>query len=410
MAKITPVLWKSKKNKKGEHPIYVRIEAAGSRLYFSLGLAVKPRHWNLESSEVRKTHTHYVEMNDLIAMHVQAAEKAELQLRLNGKAVTPEAIKAALQPPRAADIDFIAFGNEYAEELKKRGQIPTSRRYFSVMRKIKEYNGGSLHFPEVTNKFLRDFETYMVETLGNGKATLASNFRTVRTLLNMAKKQGLIPKDVNPLDSISIKDTASEKRKLTAEEIEALRSCPLEQNSPEWHVRNYWMFSMYVGGMRFRDVADLKIENVQNGRLNYQMSKTGGFKNLDLPPVAVEILSNYVKSQDKLERRVFPMLAKYDTSNPVKYDRAVQSQNAYINKLLKQLAERTGVYSKLSFHMSRHSFANIALAEGWGVRKIQAALGHKDITVTERYLRELDVEFMGNEMGELFNENKSGLL
>ena len=135
MATITPVLWKSKKNKKGEHPIYIRIEAAGSRLYFSTSLAVKPRHWNSDSGEVRKTHVHYEEMNGLITMHRQSAEKAELQLKLKSLAVTPEAIKAALRPPKATDIDFIAFGNAYAEEMRKRGQIPTSNRYFSASKR-----------------------------------------------------------------------------------------------------------------------------------------------------------------------------------------------------------------------------------------------------------------------------------
>ncbi len=406
MATITPVAWKQQMNKKGEHAIYVRIEAGNRRLYFSLGLFVKPRHWNPGSCEVRKTHDHWSEMNGLIKKNVNIAEKAELQLRLEGQDVTPEAIKAALLPPKASNVDFIAYGNQYAEELRKRGQIPTSNRYFSVMRKLERFNKGSLYFIDVTHKFLRDYETYMVETLGNGKSTLSSNFRTIRTLINKAKKEGLIPKEVNPLDTISIKDTASEKRKLTFDEIESLRTYGLESGSPEWHARNYWMLSMYVGGMRFRDVADLRIENVQNGRLSYKMSKTGGFKNVDIPPVAAVILSHYVKKDDTLGRRVFPMLDKYDTSNPSKYDRAVQSQNAYINKLLKAIAKKAGIYSKLSFHMSRHSFANIALAEGWSVRKIQAALGHKDINVTERYLRELDVEFMGNEMGELFgNKN-----
>ena len=375
MAKITPVLWKTHKTKQREHPIYLRIEAGNRRLYTSLKLYVKPRFWNADQAEVRKTHSHAKEFNDIIGMHKLAAEKAELRLRLEGEVVTPKAIKKALQPPRPADTDFCVFGREYAEELRKRGQIPTSRRYFSVMRKFEAFKGGRVLFTDLSNKLLRDYETYMKEKLGNGPSTVASNFRTLRTLINRARKEGLLTDRQDLMDGITIKETPSEKRKLTTKEIDALRSAKLDPNTPRWHARNYWLFSLFIGGMRFRDVANLLVENVREGRLTYQMSKTGAYRNLDLPPVALDIIGHYVSDTSSAEDFVFPLLKGRNVNTPEMHDRSVQSMNAYTNRLLKEIAAIANVYPGLSFHQSRHSFANMALADGWSVRKIQAALG-----------------------------------
>ncbi|TDI71503.1 MAG: hypothetical protein E2O85_02005, partial [Bacteroidetes bacterium] len=70
MAKVTPVLWKQKINKKGEHPIYVRIEAGGRRQYFSLRIWVKPSRWNPKSHSVRKGHRRADEYNEVIRQNI----------------------------------------------------------------------------------------------------------------------------------------------------------------------------------------------------------------------------------------------------------------------------------------------------------------------------------------------------
>ena len=104
--------------------------------------------------------------------------------------------------------------------------------------------------------------------------------------------------------------------------------------------------------------------------------------------------------------RVFPILDGYDISTPEKLDRAVQSRNALVNRNLKKLALLARIKPGVSFHMSRHSFADLALQSGWGVRKIQSALGHKDVQTTENYLKDFDPEFIGQELSELFPGSK----
>jgi len=60
----------------------------------------------------------------------------------------------------------------------------------------------------------------------------------------------------------------------------------------------------------------------------------------------------------------------------------------------------------LTFHQSRHSWADYARREGWDVYKISKALGHTDLKATEHYLKNLDTEFIDDAMEGLFPEKK----
>lgn len=402
MAKITPVLWKARINSEGQSPIYIRIEANNQRRYTSLKVYIKPRHWNADKGRVRKSHRRYESINDLIQTKVNEAEQSVLNLRVTGEDVTPSSVKKSIRPAKQSEIDFIAFGSEYVDELRRNGKVSTAHRYESILRKIRRYHGPNLYFKDVNNAFLLDYQAFMVKDLGNAQSTRAANFRAVRTMVNKAARRGLIEPDKQLFEGISFHEPGGAKRKLQAHEIEAIRAIDLEVDSPQWRSRSYWLVAMYLGGMRFRDVADLRVSAIQDGRLNYKMSKTAKHKNIDIPPAAQAIIDHYLSADASSSDRVFPILNGYNTSDPELMRRAVSSQNAYINRLLKEVAKLAGVFAGLSFHQSRHSFANMAIEAGWSVRKIQGALGHKDIETTERYLRALDAELAGNEMGKLF--------
>lgn len=66
------------------------------------------------------------------------------------------------------------------------------------------------------------------------------------------------------------------------------------------------------------------------------------------------------------------------------------------------LEHRTGI--KATPHMLRHYFANERRKAGWDIDKISAALGHKSISTTEKYLNITDDE-MADVMDEYFDKN-----
>lgn len=405
MAKITPILWKGKKNKKGEHPIYLRLEAGDKRQYFSLRIYIRPSHWNpslTANKKVRASHRRADAFNTEIRSAIKTAEDEIDRLRGLKETITPALLKASLLPSANSRFDFILYGERYADELHQLGKISTSRRYYSNLRMLRLYAGDTLLFDRLTLQFLRDYRTYQVGMLGNKESTVASTFRAIKALVNRAIKEGLIRRDDNPFINFPVPNPKSSKAKLSLAEIEAIVTLDLDEDSPIWHTRNYFLFSFYCAGVRFRDVCLLTNGNVRGGRLQYSMSKTGTPKNIVLVPAAQKIVDTYSVTDQEHDELLFPLLKSYDISDADKLHRSVASRSAIVNRLLKDIAKEAKITPDVSFHMSRHSWADYARREGWDVYKISKALGHKDLKATENYLRGFDTESIDEEMGKLF--------
>lgn len=102
------------------------------------------------------------------------------------------------------------------------------------------------------------------------------------------------------------------------------------------------------------------------------------------------------------EGQVFPFLKGYQLDTPEQVFKALRSRNARINEVLKDIAERAGLSIRLKFHHARHSFASIAQRKGWDVAEISKALGHGDLSTTQKYLAGFSDQDLDGKMDELF--------
>jgi len=407
-AKVTPVLWTQKRNKKGLSPIYLRIEANDRRRYVSLRTFIRDSHWNDKARRVRKSHPQCNEINNLISQRIAEAESEIVKLHTEREAVTTEVLKEVLTPePLKDDTDFFVFADSIVDDLERRGKLYTHKRYKSICKKFKDFCGPTLPFEEITPKLLRDYETHLINKFNNKPSTVASNFIAIRAILYRAIKEGKFQQGINPFFQFKISRGKTKRDKLNLSELQAIEALRLVEGSLIWHVRNYFLFSFYCAGIRFGDVAKLKHSNiVRDGdimRLSYEMSKTGATKTIKLLDQATAILAEYViEEAGSNDSYLFPILQRYDTSTPKKLLNAISAQNTLVNKYLKKIAQQAGIPCKLSFHVSRHSFADIARQKGWGVYLISKALGHSSIKVTESYLKGFDTGALDEQMDQLF--------
>lgn len=430
MAKVTPVLWKHKKNADGHHPIYIRVADARRTLYVSLGEYIAKRHWNPAKRRVRKGHPNADDLNDLIASRLSEAQAERVRLKKAREPVTAEALKAALADEPSAG-DFFAFADAYVDGLRRRGQIREHRREKTVLTKLRAFTGEPLPFERITPRLLRDYETHLVEEHGNKPTTVNSNFRVIRTLLYKAIREGHYAQEKNPFFQFTpMKASKPERPKLSLEQVRALEALDLGGRGPDApliaRVRDYFLFSLYAAGVRFGDVAGMRCGDVTvveaegeppEFRLSYTMGKTGKRQALRLVPQAVAIARPYLARPDGTpkgpEDWLFPILEGYDVSTPTKLVGAVGSQNALVNKYLKEVAKRvaaagTPMPAKISFHIARHSFADIARRAGWDVYAISQALAHSGLNVTEHYLAGFDREVVDGKIDALFGPADGG--
>lgn len=64
------------------------------------------------------------------------------------------------------------------------------------------------------------------------------------------------------------------------QEFKKIRDVNLEGRPELLEAYNYFMFSFYSRGMNFADMANLKWENIINGRIIYRRSKTNHHFNI----------------------------------------------------------------------------------------------------------------------------------
>jgi len=154
----------------------------------------------------------------------------------------------------------------------------------------------------------------------------------------------------------------------------------------------------------------------ENGRLDYIMGKSGKIRSILLLPPALKILEYYKSKETKETDFIFPFL-----KNDEKYSHLItledinkaspelishlfnkiESQIALYNKALKVIAFKSKINKKISSHISRHSFVDIARKKV-SVYDIQKMFGHSSIKVTEVYLKSLDNDSMDKAMEEVW--------
>lgn len=406
MATVTPVLWKHKKNARGEHPIWLRFSDNRRDLYLSLGVFVKPKHWNPRQQRVRKSHPLTDDINDLIVERLTEAEREILRRKRLREPITAEVLKQVVVGREEAT-DFFAFAERHVATLHRRGNIARERRLRATLDKLRAFAGAPLPFEQITPQLLTDFETHCLTVLENRQTTVGTNLSDLRALYNRAVKEEVVDDATNPFRRFTIRrGKARERVKLTLAEVQALDDLDLDGGLA--HARDFFLFAFYAAGIRFSDVLTMTHGRVIEGddetpdRLVYRQGKTGARQSVMLTQQARRILGRYMTDDGDAEAFIFPMLRDYDLSTPQKLHNAKASQNTLVNRHLKTLAAMAGIDKSLSTHIARHSFADLARTSGLSIYDVSKLLGHSTIKQTETYLRGFDGEALDGAMTKMF--------
>ena len=88
------------------------------------------------------------------------------------------------------------------------------------------------------------------------------------------------------------------------------------------------------------------------------------------------------------KRRVIPLSSKarFYLTEFFKDNYKINFGNRWIQKVVKNVAERAKLMKKVSPHVLRHTFAVCYLHKGGNVRALQGILGHSHIQTTDMYL------------------------
>lgn len=382
--------------KDGTKQIFIRISHKGINRYISTGIYVQPKFF--KNGHVTKNRLGWATMNRKLNERINHY----LDLISQFSSSRSFSVHDLLNKDKLnVSDDFFVFAESYNERFLITDSPNSYRRHKTIIKKLHDYWGGRLQFHEINHEFLNSYIKHLF-SLGNGPNTINGNIKFIRTVWNTAYKQEKHDVHRSPFSAIKIPRKKVSKLALSIEEIDALRNTNIS-GSLDILSKDLFLASFFLGGIRFADICTLQIDNIQNGYLYYVMNKTGRQMRIPLVGQVLELIDKYSNRNSKL---LFPLLR--DEALQFKKERlfqAISSKNAVINKSLKRVASACGIEKHITFHIARHSFAEVSRKSNVSIYDISKMMGHSSINITESYLSALDSESMDAAFAKMFEQH-----
>ena len=205
----------------------------------------------------------------------------------------------------------------------------------------------------------------------------------IRSIFNRATDK-VISKDLYPFgkDSFKIKFPETVKVGLNKSEILTLETVENLSNV-ERHALN-WLYSFYLAGIRVSDVLLTRWSMIYDDRLHYRMGKNSKVVSLKTPFKALDILESYKRGGNGDNGFIFPEMKKADFSDAKDVYNKIKVATSKFNKHLKNISKRIGITKKVTMHIARHSFGNIA-GDSIHPLMLQKLYRHSDLKTTINY-------------------------
>lgn len=385
MASSIKVILRKKQNKQGKYPLVLRITKDRHSSYLYTGQYIDIKYWDESNRTVRKSHPNAVRLNNLLLAKLAEANKTLITLTSDQVDYSSQAIKNEITTP-LSKVNFKELADSYLEELNVNKKI---NRYITDRARIGHVmnfaNNNHLTFKEINEAFIRRLMSYLKVNKKLSQRSVINTLIVIRTLYNRAIKFGVIDRKSYPFgkDKIRIKFPETEKVGLTKEEIQAIEA--LEGLSPqETHVRNVWLFSFYLAGMRVGDVIHIKWSDIYDGRLHYRMNKNDKLLSLKLPEKVLTILEYYKGNKNHTDDFIFPEMKRANLKSERDVLAKTKTATKKFNKYLARLADKAKIDKKLTMHIARHSFGNIA-GDTIPIQMLQKLYRHSSISTTINY-------------------------
>jgi len=383
---VSIICYKSKIMANGEHPLMIRVCKDNKKKYRSLGVSVKPEHWDFEKNKPKNNCPHKDLINKIILDKELEFQKQILELKADNKEFTASTLIAPKIKVKQKTVE--EFFTEVIEELKLLGKLGNAKVYDDSYTSLKTFTNKKLDIPfsHIDIEFLKKYEMWMRKKNFKDNS-MSLFFRTLRSLYNRAIQAKHAKKDSYLFNDFKVSkfSTKTEKRAIPKDLI--LQIMDLDLSSESWYVnfsRDMFIFSYLCGGINMTDVGNLKSTNIVGNRLVYIRDKTGKKISIPLSEKASSLIEKY-KSQS-FTNYLFPFLNdNVHKSLEQKYNRKKKVLR-HINYNLRKISEIIGVEITLTTYVARHSYATVLKNSGVNIALIGETLGHSDLKTTQIYL------------------------
>lgn len=357
--------------------------------YISLTVRLFPNQWDARHSKVVK-HPEQQLLNIYVGGVKQQVDRTFFILADNGRLQTmtaneikteierklnPEKVEAREQKELKAKL-FAARFKQFAESKK----ASTCGVYMQTYRRMTDFLGepalNKLSFEDITRDWLGRFEAFLAKTAPSKNARNI-HLRNIRAVFNEAIDDEITT--AYPFRRYDVRPFATRKRNLKVEDLRTLFEFPCEEYAVKYLDMFKLMFMLI--GINAIDLYNLK--KIEDGRVNFNRSKTNRLYSIKVEPEALEIIKKYRGKKWLLN------LQEHYTN----HQDFLKKMNNALKKIgpMKRVGRggkkvREPLFPEISSYWARHSWATIAASLDIPRDTIAHALGHGNNTVTDIYI------------------------
>ena len=192
----------------------------------------------------------------------------------------------------------------------------------------------------------------------------------VKHIVAIARNSGQLV--INPFAGYLISPEVKDRGFLNKEELNSLVNAKMKNAQYEL-VRDLFVFSCFTG-LSYSDVKNLTKDNLKtsfDGHLwiitrRQKTNTDSSIRLLEVPKRIIEKYKGYTR-----DNRIFPV-----------------PSNGSCNNILKKIAKQCGIKTRLTYHVSRHTFGTLlTISQGVPIETVSRMMGHTNIKTTQIYAK-----------------------
>jgi site-specific recombinase XerD len=361
--------------------IYLRVTIDRRKREFNLKISWPKEFWDKDRHEAKPRHGRDKEVESVNMVINEAkgrATRIKLRYFTDSKALSLDIFQQEFENYESRD-NFLFYWLKKQNEQFNKGLISkgTMIRHNTNLVRFKEFLGNPAFFSMsgLTNDLMLQFQNWLRKkkltgykenrTKGLKYNTAVNSLKNVKTYINHAIADGY--KITDPFDKITLRYQPGERQALERCELERLRNLLHDQqlSAIEKEILRKFLFSCYTG-LRISDNAQITAGMIRNGSLTVNMAKGrryGKKVSIPLPKFALELINGR-------HGQLFDTIA-----------------DQTCNDWLKFIAVKADIKKRLTFHVSRDTFATLFIEMGGDVFTLKDILGHGSIQTTQIYVK-----------------------
>jgi len=351
----------------GTQAIYLLVIVNGKRRKLPLKLYARANHWDAKKCQVKPSAPGADELNMIIAQQVGRANDIAVRHRLQSIPLSVAKL-VELLGSAAQSACFLTYMRAQITIREAEIKPRTIAHHVCTLGKLSACFPEGLTTSAIDHHAVERFRNYMIRH-GLGPNTITGNLKRWKIYIHRAMRDDIITRD--PFEHMPTRYHPGDRTSLTRDELGKLEALYTSAYITPTMGRTLqcFLFSCYTG-LRVGDISQVCRQNIINNEITIMPKKTEGF---------VKVVRIPLNRQAKEYLNISHEEWKFD-----------MPAEPTMNELLKDAARITGIPKKITYHVSRHTFATLFLASGGTLDTLQKLMGHADISTTMIYVHVSD--------------------